>query len=220
MRSGLSNGEYIFGALGVNRHHLIEQMAQSIFPSSSFHALLQSIHHSAQFVHVLTECYWAFINPHDLCRSSSPCSPSHPWAWPNLSPNTPFHIVRGTVESQWNAGSQLAPLFLQTMIWQVSTYTSMQWTSEYDDALRGSDHVNSQIHVEANVVWTQWYTCRPSSSKCGDGHEGHNYANLVAMTKQVCRWTLTWKLYELRDALGGRYVVNIDMKLQAMIKRV
>jgi len=106
------------------------------------------------------------------------------------------------------------------MIWQVSRYTSTQWTSEFDDALQASGHVNSLIHVEANVMWTQRHTWRPSSSKCGDGLEGHNYANLVAMTKQVWRWTLTRKSCELRDAHGGQYVVNMEMQLQAMIKQV
>jgi len=104
-------------------------------------------------------------------------------------------------------------------------------SSELRDALGGRDWVSWDMHLETEIEWTQRCTWRPGWSEFGDALGGHDRANLQAVIEGV--WRYTWRPWssefgealgggdrvELKDAVGGRDQVSLEMHLEAMIVR-
>ena len=84
------------------------------------------------------------------------------------------------------------------------------------DALRGCDCASWELHLEAEIEWTQRCTGRPGWSELRDALRGHDRANLEAVIERV--WRYTWRVWlsEFGDALGGHDCA----KLEAVIERV
>ena len=92
------------------------------------------------------------------------------------------------------------------------------------DRLRGRDRASLEMHLEAEIEWTESCTWRPWSSEFGDalgGRDGVNWElHLEAVIDRV--WRCSWRprLTALRDALGGRDRVHWEMHLEAVIEGV
>jgi len=78
------------------------------------------------------------------------------------------------------------------------------------DALGDGDRVNSEMHLETEIEWTQRSTWRPGSSEFGDALGGHDRANLQAVIERV--WRYTWRPWssEFGDTLCGRDPARLD----------
>jgi len=103
-----------------------------------------------------------------------------------------------------------------------------------NNVLGGCDRASCEMHLEAEIEWTQRCTWRPGSSELRDALGGRDRASLEmhweAMIERV--WRCNWRprfselrcnrrlrLSELRDALGGRDSASLEMHLQAIIER-
>jgi len=136
------------------------------------------------------------------------------WKWDAI------YLLRGLL-NRYSASLIPPPLalYLRTPTVAPSWYTWRPWSSYCEDALRGRDWVNFDIHFEAVMDWVWSYTGRPWSSKFGDAVGGDHGANsetdLEAVIKQV--WTCTWRpwLSEFGHGLGGRDRASLDMHLEA-----
>ena len=92
------------------------------------------------------------------------------------------------------------------------------------DILAGRDLARLEMHLEAEIEWTERYTPRLWSSEFGDAVGDRGWVNselhLEAVIVWVCRHTWRPRLSELRCAHPGRDRVSLEMHLeQAMIKR-
>jgi len=85
-------------------------------------------------------------------------------------------------------------------------------SSELSDTLRGHDRASSEMHLEAEMEWTEGCTGRPWSSE------------LEMHLETEIEWThiCTWRLWssEFGDAIGDRERVNSEMHWEAVIERV
>ena len=99
----------------------------------------------------------------------------------------------------------------------IATYLHLHypWISAHpplliNDVLGGRDQASSDMHLEAEIEWTQRCTWRAGSSELKDALGGRDRANLEAVIERV--WRCTWRLWssEFGDALGGRDEVRLD----------
>ena len=98
----------------------------------------------------------------------------------------------------------------------------MQWLRAIRGTPEDDDRVNSEMHMEAEIKWTQRCTWRPRSSELRDALGGRDLVNsemhLDAEIEWIQRFIWTPKLSQLRDALGGPDRASWDMHLDAKIK--
>jgi len=89
-------------------------------------------------------------------------------------------------------------------------------SSELRYALGGRDRVNSEMHLEARIEWTQRCTWRPWSCELGGRNRASLEIHLVAVIERV--WRCTWRMWssEFGDALGGQDEVRLDEYLEAV----
>ena len=79
-----------------------------------------------------------------------------------------------------------------------------------NDVLGGRDRASWEMHLEAEIEWTQRYTPRPWSSEFGDALGGRDWVNsemhLEAITERVWRCTCRLVSSEIGGVLGsGRF---------------
>ena len=124
-------------------------------------------------------------------------------------------------------------------IWQQSILECIDGSScscqrnEPTDALEGSDpasveihldwsayHMSSQLHLQAEIEYTQWCTWRKWLIECRDVLGGHIRANLlmqlIVVNNWIWRWAWSCGSSELRDAPGRPVLVSVEMHFQAM----
>ena len=82
------------------------------------------------------------------------------------------------------------PLYLHTPAVAHWRCTWRPWSSVFGDTPGDWDRVNSEMHLEAGIEWTQRCTWKPWSSDFGDALGGHDHANLQAVIERVWRCTL------------------------------
>jgi len=95
-----------------------------------------------------------------------------------------------------------------------------------NDVLGGCDWASWELHLEAEIEWTQRWTGRPGASELRDALRGHDRANLEAVIERVGRYAWRLWLSEFGDALGGRDLceiggrnrVDMDIHLEAAIE--
>jgi len=113
------------------------------------------------------------------------------------------------------AWEQFKGCLKMTIQW-TQRYTPRPWSSEFGDALEGSNQPYLQRHLDTMIKWT--WRCTPSSqlSEFVDALGGHDRANLEAVFEQV--WRYAWRpwSWEFGDALGGHNCANF----KAVIERV
>jgi len=99
----------------------------------------------------------------------------------------------------------LLPLYLSTPAITHEQCTSRLWSSELRDALGGRDWVNSEMHLEAEIEWTQRCTWRPRLSELRDALGDRDWVNSEMHCEAVIERvsTCTWRprSSELSDAL-------------------
>ena len=92
------------------------------------------------------------------------------------------------------------------------------------NALGGRDWVSLEMHLEAEVEWTDRCTWRPWSIEFGDALGGRDRASLEMHLEVEMEWTqrCSWRSWssEFGHALGNRDRVNWEMHLEAMIEGV
>ena len=105
----------------------------------------------------------------------------------------------------------LLPLYLSTPAITHEQCTSRLWSSELRDALGGRDWVNSEMHLEAEIEWTQRCTWRPRLSELRDALRGCDRASFDMHLEAEIEWT-QW-------CTPSHDWASLDMHLQATIKR-
>ena len=84
------------------------------------------------------------------------------------------------------------------------------------------DRASFEMHLEAEVEWTQRCTLWPWWSGFGDGIEDRDWVNSEIHSEAVIErvWRCTWwpRSSELRAALGGRDRASFEMHLEAEIE--
>jgi len=116
------------------------------------------------------------------------------------------HAISG--QAAGGAWEQFEVRLKMTIEW-TRRFTPRLWSSDFGDALGGSNWASLEIHLEAVIERVWRYALG-----------GHGYANLQAVIKRV--WRYTWRPWssELGDALGGRDWASLEMLLEAVIERV
>jgi len=89
------------------------------------------------------------------------------------------------------------------------------WSIEFADALGGRDRASLEMHLEANIEWTENCTWRPWPIEFGDALGGRGRGNSELHLEAVIDWVwrCTWRpsLSELRDALWGHDRASLEM---------
>jgi len=82
--------------------------------------------------------------------------------------------------------------------------------------LGGRDQTSWDMHLEAEIEWTQRCTWRPCSCELGGRNRASLEIHLEAVIERV--WRCTWRLWlsEFGDALGGRDEVRLDEYFEAV----
>jgi len=103
---------------------------------------------------------------------------------------------------------------------RVWRYTWRPKSRDFGDALGGRDRSSLEMHLEAEMVWTQRCTWRPWSSEFGDALGGPDGVNsemhLEAVINPVWRYTWSPRAREFGDALGDRDRASLDEYLEAV----
>jgi len=90
--------------------------------------------------------------------------------------------------------------------------------------LGGSEQASLEMHLEAEIKWTEWCTWRPWSIEFGDALGGSDRASLDMHWEAEMGWTerCTWRPWSIQfgHALGGRNRESLDMHLEAVIERI
>jgi len=94
-------------------------------------------------------------------------------------------------------------------------WISIHPPSLINNVLRGCDRASWEMHLEAEIEWTQRYTWRPRSSELRDALGGRDWVNSEMHLETGIEWTqrCTGRLWssEFQHALGGRDRVNSVM---------
>jgi len=113
---------------------------------------------------------------------------------------------------------------LEVMIEQDGICTLRPGSNELRDTLPGHDRASLEMHLEAEIKWTQRHTWRPWSSEFRDVLRGLDQMNSEIHSEAVIEriWWCTCrpKSSELRDAVGGHDRVTMEVHLAAVIIRV
>jgi len=109
----------------------------------------------------------------------------------------------------------------------IATYLHLRypWISVHppcliNDVLGGCDRASWDMHLEAEIEWTQRCTWRPGLTELRDALGGRDHVNLEALIESVWRYTWWLWLSEFGDALGGRNRASLEIHLEAVIERV
>jgi len=107
----------------------------------------------------------------------------------------------------------------------IATYRHLRypWISVHppsliNNVLGGRDWASWDMHLEAEIAWTQRCTWRPGSSELRDALGGCDCANWEAEIERVWRYTWWLWLSEFGDALGGCDWASVEMHLEAVMK--
>jgi len=111
-------------------------------------------------------------------------------------------------------------IYIATYLHLRYRWISVHLPSLVNDVLEGHDRASWDIHLEAEIEWTQRWTWRPGSSELRDALGGRDRANLEAIIKRVWRYTWWLWLSEFEDALGGCDRASLEMHLEAVMKWV
>ena len=99
--------------------------------------------------------------------------------------------------------------------------TSVHPRSLNNNLLGGRDRASWELHLVAEIEWTQGCTWRWWWSECGDALGGRDRASLEMHFEALIEWVwrCTWILRstELRDALGGHDRASLEMHFEAVI---
>jgi len=99
---------------------------------------------------------------------------------------------------------------------------SVQPPSLLNDILGGRDWASLEMHLEAEIEWSERCTWRPWSIKFGDALGGRGRVNSEMHFEAVIErvWRCNWgpRLSELRDTLRGRDQASLEMHLETKIE--
>jgi len=142
-------------------------------------------------------------------------------------------LAAGGASEQFEVG-------LNMMIKETERYTLRRWWSEFGDAIRHWDWVNSEMHWVAAMKRVWWCNWRLRLSELRDALGGSDRASLEMQLEIVIEWTQrftgrpSWCYFgdahrargrvntesKFGDAIGDQDWVNSEMHLEAVIEQV
>jgi len=112
------------------------------------------------------------------------------------------HTISGLAAG--GAWEQFEVCLKMTIKW-TQRYTPRPWSSDFGDALRGSNQQYLEIHLEAVIEWVWRYALG-----------GHDRVNIQAVIERV--WRCTWRPWSCE--LAGCNRASLEIHLEAAIERV